>query len=267
MSSPRKTPRATGNDAAPRTAKAATARSPRSGRKPVAARPWREVANFVVTFESRANAAGGEDKRITAHKMQEGGITASWTGAEQQPMCRWIAEHVGEGWEPAPGPTDALQAADRPEPARKPAPQLAPEGHDAAPSLPGVALTIAQLRARPIVEPVAPTDARAGDAAAARGRTALAFDLEAVLDIEAADLHGQAVAWPVEFYLRDMHTASKRRLGVASTEVLVAGRASYAARLSEVELPAGIYRVDCVARTPGNAPGFAFRQGPVLQVP
>jgi hypothetical protein len=56
---------------------------------------WTEVANFVVTFERRDSAAG-VDRRITAHKMQDDGITAKWTGVAQQPMCAWIANHTGD---------------------------------------------------------------------------------------------------------------------------------------------------------------------------
>ena len=56
---------------------------------------WTEVANFVVTYERRDSAAG-VDRRITAHKMQDDGITAKWTGEAQQPMCEWIANHTGD---------------------------------------------------------------------------------------------------------------------------------------------------------------------------
>ena len=40
---------------------------------------WSEVANFVITFERRgAQAAGTLERRISAHKMQDGGISARW---------------------------------------------------------------------------------------------------------------------------------------------------------------------------------------------
>lgn len=98
---------------------------------------WTEVANFVVTFERRDTEAG-VDRRITAHKMQDDGITAKWTGVAQHPMCEWIANHTGD-W--------AFAEAVSPAPAALAGESKAAAAPSMGPASAGPGLVISQVRA------------------------------------------------------------------------------------------------------------------------
>ena len=251
MSKPRKT-----TPQPPKPVTKGAASRPKPARRPTP-KAWVEVANFVLTFESRNTRAGGHEERITAHKMQEGGITATWTGAELRPMCQWIGEHVGDWAEHAPAPTaEAVRGS-------------ASNGAAPAP-LPQLNLAIAQLRAVPATQGRAAAMGAPGAAQRPMSRTdADTFNLEAVLEISADGPLDPALPptrCPVEFFSRNMLTTEKQRLGEASTVEWVPGRLSYAATLSRVRLPVDTYRLDCVARLPNATRPFAYLQGPLLQV-
>jgi hypothetical protein len=237
---------------------------------------WTEVANFVLTFERRVGAVDGQtEKRITAHKMQEGGITANWTGVAQQPMCEWIAQHVGD-WARAQAqaqleevaPTLTTEEIHNEEIQQGDTETLAPPAAAAPPAALGLA--VAQVRAlQAIVEtvpggsPAAPSNSRASF------KSGEAFSLEALIEINGlgdAQPLDPAAACSVQFFSRNTVTSEAARLGEACVAEPVNGQSSYRAVLRRVRLPAGTYRLESVATLKGMPPKHAYGQGPVLQV-
>ena len=247
---------------------------PRPGRKPAGPveAAWNEVANFVLTFESRTLASGASENRITAHKMQDGGLTEKWTGTEQQPMVRWISEHVGD-W-----PEAAAKAAA--EPAHSSVAQADPPPYlqrsadpDVQRDIPAAfRLTVSSLQ--PVLNPFAGADPRHAAVHLSGARIqmpgATPFDLEAAVSIDAlndtAAASGSSVRCVVEFFCRNTRTAEKTRLGEAYSGGVAGARSSCTAALRGVRLAPGSYRLACVARLTGAGAPPAFLQGPWLEV-
>jgi hypothetical protein len=200
---------------------------------------WAEVANFVVTFERRGSQAEGTlERRITAHKMQDGGISARWSGPAQQPMVAWMAQQVGE-WAADVASTEGTTPA-------------APNGPGPAATTDACAVSIQDFQALALGE-------------------SKAFDLEANIEVQGLETVVQpgALALPpctVAFYSRNVATRDKSALGSVVLEDLEPGRRSYRARLKAVVLPAGEYRLESVALLRGRSPKMAHKVGPVLHV-
>lgn len=272
--------------AAPRSGSPRTA--PRSG-KPTRERAWSEVASFVVQFEKRAAADGSFDRRITAHKMEDGGITARWTGLAQQPMVDWIAQHLGEWGE--------LPAGDRAPPRVDATPKEAPGQAEATPLPASAAMppqeataSRAPWRGTPpillsITEVVARQAGASGSAAGSseaprHGRSRLRgtepFELDATIAMTGAPDQPAAMrAGPckVEFFGRNVSTKQSVRLGevhVAAGDAVGAapsrGEALYRAHLGGLRLPPGTYRLDSIASLPTRSARLAHAEGPMLEV-
>ncbi|KNZ31186.1 MAG: hypothetical protein AD742_18445 [Methylibium sp. NZG] len=244
--------------------------SGKPGRKaaPAAEPAWSELANFVLTFESRELPAGLREHRITAHKMQDGGLTAEWRGTQQHAMCDWIGQHLGD-W--PVGPVEGTAAAT--------AAAVTVEAHE-APS--DAASSVAAAEARPAS---APRDAlpafrlhvtalrprSAADALAHGVHTvaARAFDVEAEIAAEPIDADAALVdplPCVVEFFGRNTVTAAKFRLGDAVLIEVTRALRAYTAVLEQVSLPPGTYRLACIARLRGAVAPVACGQGPLLHV-
>jgi hypothetical protein len=214
---------------------------------------WDEVANFVLTFESRAVASGTRENRITAHKMQEGGITEKWIGTEPQPMVQWIRDHLG----------DWAQAAVRTDP-----PIKVPRHELAAFRLEVSALCPIARASGDRGHEQAELAARQSDARIHVSGPAT-FDLEAVVQIDPSNadlLADGSVRCAVEFFSRNTLTAEKARLGEAMTAEVTATQRSYTAVLLNVTLNTGSHRLACVARLRNSAAPIACLQGPLIQV-
>ena len=221
--------------------------------------PWTDVASFVINFERRAVVAGRSERRITAHKMQDGGITAGWTGLAQQPLVEWIADHVGD-W----GDSEPVQSLL--------APAVADNRIDAKPTLcdtTAVALSITAVEAHQAGGIETTAGARAREQA--RGvvlRSGTAFDLDAVVEISGLEDEILSTSAPctVQFFSRNTVTQERSRLGEVLAGAQAAGRSSYSATLPQITLPAGTYRVASVAILKGTPPKLAYAQGPLLEI-
>ena len=210
---------------------------------------WSEVANFVITFERRgAQAAGTLERRISAHKMQDGGISARWSGVAQQPMAAWMAEHVGDWADdeaPLPGAPASAEAGRA---ARPTATDAATAAAAAARATDNTSISIQNFRVR--------------------GQADAAFDLEADIEVE-CPVGAKARLLPpcsVSFFSRNVANHDKAALGTIVVDGLAPGRKSYRARLPAVKLPAGEYRLESVALLKGAATKVAYKAGPVLHV-
>ena len=241
---------------------------------------WSEVANFVVTFEQRSSGAGGSaERRITAHKMQEGGITAEWSGAAQQPMCAWIQDHVGD-WGGLVG--DDAEAGAAGSIAAGAAPGDAPAAAPTPVQLPAVAqsplidrkqedmtLLFSELRVA-----LQAADADVPASVAARGPDAMsiasdhAFNVEGRIELRGLrepDLRRHAHC-SVQFFGRNLATKEGLNLGKVEIESLAEGQTSYQAVLRGVRLPAGHYRLASVALLQGDLHRMAYKAGPLVQI-
>lgn len=270
-------------------ADAPTARTGR-GAKAARERTWSEVASFVIHFERRATGDGAGERRITAHKMQDGGITARWTGLAQQPMTSWIAEHLGDwGDEPAPEVPPGCAASTASATPAAPT-STAPTPHTATralagtgtasadgpiprPRAPGVELAITAVIARSAVAgPARAADWPAVAPARARLRGGESFELAAEVRIVGAADAAVADAAPalpckVEFFGRDLATRKSIRLGAADVGAAAGGAAgAYRAHLGGLVLPPGTYRLDSVALLGARPAKLAHAEGPVLEV-
>jgi hypothetical protein len=284
----------------PRAPKESAAQSPSKGGRRArgaaaaqdAAGAWNEVANFVVTFERRERGerrdADGVERRISAHKMQDGGISAAWTGIEQQPMCAWIADHLGADW--AEAGTDAAPeagAAERLLGADPTAPPAVSEPHKTLPPSAAsmvatsddaatpveprvVALAVSHVRpVRPGSHGAANTSGHAVEPTREPLQGDAPFDLEALVRVEAVSPCGPAqepLSGSVQFFCRNMATAEKRRLGEVPWEQAAQGGTTHCARLSSVCLPKGRYRLASIAKARGTAHQVAYSEGPLLEV-
>ena len=236
----------------------------------VAEPAWNELANFVLTFESLGLPDGLREHRITAHKMQDGGLTAEWRGTAPQAMYDWIGQHLGD-WPAISGATQAAALA-------------TPDTTSAATNAPTNAPT------------AAPTNAAAGAAAPAAGHrealpafhlqvTALhprgeagarvntvraqAFDIEAHVTAESLredDDPADPVTCEVTFFCRNTVTAEKFGLGAPVVFDVSHAQREHTALLEQVCLAPGSYRLACIARLRGAAAPVACGQGPLLQV-
>jgi hypothetical protein len=217
---------------------------------------WTEVANFVVTFERRESETGaGIERRITAHKMQDDGITAKWTGVAQQPMCEWIADHVSD-WviaEPRSAEVDGSAIA-----AQVP-------GVDTT----GLAMRITQVRAVLSADRApAAVGSTQEDSRHTSFESGEAFNLEALIEISGLPKSqaAQIPACSVQFFSRNAVTKEKVRLGEARIADHVEGRSSFRAKLALVRLAAGNYRLEAVAMLKGQQPILAYGLAPMMQV-
>lgn len=294
MSKPKTLPDRDGTpSAAPAAAVARPARSAKAPRE----RAWSEVASFVIHFERRASGGDGAgERRIAAHKMQDGGITARWTGPAQQPMMGWIAEHLDGDWSESPGPAPVLVPGlvPAPVPATAPTAVAAPaalvQGGSAGPASPGPLtpsaaagrLAITDVRARPAGAARRAAAGRAGPQARTQLRGGDAFGIEARVEIvgagaaTTATAPADAAACKVEFFGRDLTTRQSVRLGEAAVDPLAvaadadAGAAGAVcagwARLSGLALPPGTYRVDSIASLAARPAVLAHAEGPLLDV-
>lgn len=234
-------------------------------------RAWNEVASFVIHFERRSAASGGgSERRITAHKMQDGGITARWTGLAQQPMVGWIAEHLSD-WGDLPGDEPVSHAAEATPgvaggtTADVPAPL--PDASQVSLSVAGVAARQAGASGAPAARPEAPS------AASIRLRSHEAFVLDATIEIAAVneslvDPLGEGCT--VQFFGRNILTQEGIRLGQAKVDAAPVdregGRRAFRASLDDVSLPAGTYRLVSVATLSTRPAKLAHFQGPMLEV-
>ena len=234
---------------------------PAKARKPAApAEPaWTEVANFVLTFESRVRVEGTRENRITAHKMQDGGLTAEWRGTEQQAMCGWIGQHLGD-WPAAMG-DEFIEAAD---PGTPSAGGSSTSGEGKQPTarreaLPEYRLQVTAVHPRALGAPDAPVhvvDTRA-------------FDIEAsiiAVPVNADAATHDAVPCAVDFFCRNTMTAEKFQLGSTVVVDVTGSEHQYKAVLRQVALAPGHYRVACIARLRSAVAPVACAQGPLLQV-
>ena len=226
---------------------------------------WSEVANFVVTFERReSEAAGTVEQRISAHKMQDGGITAIWSGVGQQPMCEWIANHVGD-WASMDADKHETDAVSQ-EVILAPSLASTPSDGDAAAISSDVTVTISDLRTL-----AASADAQtlgAGKLDRTSFASGEAFNVETRIEISGLrgrDLHRNSPCC-VKFFSRNIATRLGLQLGQVSVDDLAEGQTSYRAVLPRVSLPAGSYRLETVALLKGTQTKMAYRQGPLLQV-
>jgi hypothetical protein len=238
------------------------------GSRPPKADAWTEVASFVINFERRASSESrGPERRITAHKMQDGGITAAWTGLAQQPMCQWIAEHVSD-WANV-DPADAAERSamktwhEKAVPAPHRMPKKADDHPEASPS-------IAAVRAHQTG--VVDVTLRANAPRALLGvalKPDEAFDLDTWIDMPASCLGALDPGTPqctVLFFGKNTQTHEGLRLGAAVAEARNAGDHSFMASLPEIKLPAGSYRVAVVAELNGLPERRAYGQGPLLEI-
>ena len=225
---------------------------------------WNEVANFVLTFESRTPARGARENRITAHKMQDGGLTAEWRGTEQQTMCGWISQHLGD-W-PAASDDDVVGTGELPTPSADRASSSREtneptEVRPAAPSpeaLPAFRLQVTALY--PL--------ARGSADARVHAVGTLPFDLEASIIAEPLNPDA-ALEFPVpcevEFFCRNTTTTEKLQLGSIVVDMTRA-ESAHKAVLRQVSLAPGHYRLACIARLRRVISPVACLQGPPLQV-
>ena len=197
----------------------AKARTQAAVSKPLAARAarkaaapmepdWNEVANFVLTFESRTRAQGARENRITAHKMQDGGLTAEWRGTEQQAMCSWIGQHLGD-W-PAASGDNVVEAG---EPRTPSADRSSTSGEPNEPAEVGPAAPSREVLPAFRLQVTALYPLAQGSAGAqVHAVGTLPFDLEASIIAEPVDTDATseyAVPCTVEFFCRNTTTTEK----------------------------------------------------------
>lgn len=230
------------------------------GRVPKKEERWTEMASFVINFERRAGARGSAERRITAHKMQDGGITAQWSGLAQEPLIQWIAEHVND-W----GDMESVQ------------PVAAAEA-----ALPLIAGAAAHCDTASVNLSISAVEAHQAGRTGAGGRgqtpdpgrtvalkSSAAFDLDAVVRISGPDgreLPSASTPCTVQFFVSNVATKEQSRLGEVRAGATAPGASSAAATLPRITLPAGTYRVASVAILKGTPPKLAYAQGPLLEV-
>lgn len=270
--SPSRRPQAAAREAHPR--RGTGTKSPREREAPRAAtaappsRPWTEAASFVVHFERRAVAGSAEsfEHRITAHKMEDGGISAQWIDGTLEPLVRWIAEHAGEPWAAGSGGEAAVGEAAEAE-ATVPA--------AAVPERAGIAMCIARFGVRAADGTAAAEggDGPSSDQPEVQLAVGTAVDLEATIRIEgfaAAPADGTTPPCTVHFYGRNSLTQQGMLLGEVAAAPLAEGGATGAdlwrARLRHLNLPAGSYRLATVATLDAMPSVRAHAGGPMLLV-
>jgi hypothetical protein len=227
---------------------------------------WDELANFVVTFERRqARPDAPVERRITAHRMENDGITAKWTGDAQLALGAWMSDQV-PGWSVAVAVAAAEPAAARAlaqiAPAAEPVPSTASADNARTPSVavPTPATTASPSSLEFLALKVQGAE---GQPSAQAG---LPFEVEAWLQAaprDAGELPSGACA--VQFFCRNASTAQGERLGIVSA-VAVGGGHRYRAVFQCDGLPAGTYRIESAASMRNAREVFAYRRGPLLEV-
>ena len=193
---------------------------------------WKPFASFVIEFQERPNENNAVEYRTSVHHM-EADSSKEWPGIERDKHCQWMLDQIGDriSNEPVIEEPSAQEGLVEPVPvARSP-----------------VRVEIAQVRA--YQPPQADNPVVTGQAGQSfegylKGNQPFALEIRFNLVGEAsADLTAQQAVYRVRSYVQDQFTGESTQLGEAEPSRLVKGELSYAAKLREVVLQPGKYRL------------------------
>lgn len=216
---------------------------------------WQDIASMVVYFQLRQHEGGAETRRISVHRIQNGGQNAEFDGFDYETLCSWMADQVREI---RVAERDNLHAA-RNEPAtRYPSTSARPE------------LRFVWIRAfQPPISHQPASMAMAGGAFAQRIEADSPLSFEICFRLRAAtatELAAIGAGYRSRFYLQEVATRRKTHLGDSELTPLIAEQTTYTSRVSHVKLVPGLYRVQVVVELQSLSPSSHFLEAPFLTV-
>jgi hypothetical protein len=224
---------------------------------------WRSFAAFVVEFQARGATGPEEEQKIEIRHIpidkhgtwQENGGHVDVVRGED--LYQWMLDQLGQRVH-----RPAIPRARAPDETR---PAVASEA-----TVPPVTVDITEIRAfqPPDAEtPVAVgADRQPFDGSLKSGEP---FALETTFELTgpaAADAARDRLSYHAEFQVRDLPTGVTTRLGNTESETLVESTLSYPAKLPELVLQPGMYRMQVVTMLESKPPVLSYVKVPLLLV-
>lgn len=222
---------------------------------PVGKEDWKPFASFVVEYQERMVEGQAIEYRTTAHHM-EADIGTNWPGIEGEKHCRWMLEQLGDRISPVL--TQESVSLEEEHPAQ----ERAAEAISVARS--PVKVEITQIRAFQPARADNPVGTGKPDEpfnGHLRGYEPFALEiLFNIMGEAAAELTREHVVFRARAYVQDQSTGKSIHLGDVEPGTLVRDKLFYAARLPDVTLPTGVYRLFALVTLQAGSvsPNFAI---------
>jgi len=221
---------------------------------------WETAAAFIVEFQDYCRAGKKETQRTKIHHVQSGKEKV-WSSTEGQELMHWMLSQP----EGKPQPVPTAKTINRATPG---AATTSPAKQDQV----GVSvnLPVTQVKAYQPLTTSTPIIVDQTCQLFPRGlRGDEPFALEASFEFEDAlqlANHKPPVQFEVGFSVDNRSTGANIHLGTTKPKELEKAQASYAARLDELVLPPGIYRLQVLVTMLTTPRMLSFLEIPLLQV-
>ena len=222
---------------------------------------WETAAAFIVEFQ-RYRLAGTEEKQRTKIHHMQSGKDETWPNVEGQHILPWMLSRLEAEPQPILTKKAASQGSLKPAPAM-PA-QHKPEDKKS------VKVPITQVKIYQPMETNTPmTFGQADQLFSGNVRGNEPFALEAAFELDDAlslANHKTPVQYHIGFSVDNRATGKNIHLGTTRPKALQRGPGSYTARLDELKLQRGVYRLQVLVTVQTTANTLSFLEIPLLQV-
>lgn len=234
---------------------------------------WKPFASFVVEFQVCKGKNGAEKQRTAVHHL-EADKNEGWAGIEDERLCRWMLERIGEERPQRPEEQPSVEALPSEATGEQPPAQVQPAGQ------PPVTVEVTQIRAFQPPETTTPqVMAPSGGTSVGlvRGGEPVSFELSFQLSgpgaTELAKSHARINA-VVYAYNRSTgvkkhlcgSTGMKKHLSDNEPKSAQEDKLSRTTILPQAVLERGTYRLDCLATLAVTPPRQGYLKVPILRV-
>jgi hypothetical protein len=213
---------------------------------------WQAFASYVVEFQTRTvedAALAPIEYRTVVHHM-EADIGKTWPGINTTDLCAWMLAQVSAPLEEEPMAAPASTILNP-----TPTPLRMAISYVRLMQLPDVAVKILSNEAnRHFPGGI---------------QSSMPFMLEVAFALAgqgAADMVNHPPLYSAQFHLRDLNTGVSTHLGDSPPAPLPAGKELYTARLANVTLAPGLYRLRAIVSLHSKPPMIDYIEVPMLQV-
>lgn len=226
---------------------------------------WEYIAAYAVEFKAR-KVEGVEEVREINVRPVEITKTGQWGDVtdekpaivEGEQLYQWMQERVGMK---SPMKPDALPQTE---------PKEEPSVEEQPPKAPSVTVEFTQVQV--LQPPQIKTPIAIGEAGKPfRGflRSDEPFDIQVSFNLagqDVADITKKRISYSAQFYTRELPIGVRAVLGATEPDTLIKSQTSYTAKLNEVSLSSGIYRLRVLVRLLSTPPIGDYLEVPLLQV-
>jgi hypothetical protein len=213
---------------------------------------WQAFASYVVEFQTRPveDAAPAPLEYRTAVHHMEADIGKSWPGINTTDLCAWMLAQVSvpPEEEPIAAAADVVLVA--------------------TPTALRMAISYVRLMQLPdVAVKILSNEAHRPFPGGIQSDVPFMLEVAFVLSGQGtADMVNHQLLYSAQFHLRDLNSGVSTHLGDSSPTPLSAGKDLYTARLPNVTLPPGLYRLRAIVTLYGKPPMIDYIEVPMLQV-